>query len=84
MTFSGSDGPIPELCHEMDSLGPAGQGVRVREGGSAAVSPRRMSLVCAVGLREQEGTAIRVLAESRFRSEGQRGKSLLERTKKKG
>ena len=23
MTFSGSDGPIPELCHEMDSLGPA-------------------------------------------------------------
>ena len=32
--------------------------------------PRRMSLVCAVGLREQEGTAIRALAESRFRSEG--------------
>ena len=23
VTFSGSDGPIPELCHEMDSLGPA-------------------------------------------------------------
>lgn len=23
VTFSGPDGPIPELCHEMDSLGPA-------------------------------------------------------------
>lgn len=39
-------------------------------------TPWRMLLVCTVGLREQEGIAIRILAESRFRFEGQRGKSL--------
>lgn len=37
-----------------------------------AVSLPSPLLVCNVGLYEEEGTAIRVFAESRFRSEGQR------------